>query len=668
MSLKYIGFFTLVLAFSCSPKTVVVKEDPIDNSPVPLLIVGNEEVYPEEFLHIISKSREFQTKDEKLDPEEFEKNLELFINYKLKVKEAENLGLDKVVEFDREFEIFKEDLIKPFLIKNSIQEGELRKAYNRMQEVVKASHILLQFPNNASTEDSIAVFRMAEKLKKDAENGADFNDLALEYSDDPSAKENKGSLGYFTSLQMVYQFEDAAFSLSPGQISDPVLSDFGYHIIKLEDKKPNPGEIRVSHILVRSQTGDPVSEERSLRKIGDIYTELQKPETTWEEVCSMYSEDMATKDSGGDLPWFSIGAVVPDFERVAFSLQDEGEISPPVKSPYGFHIIRLNEKKPLASYEDMEPAIKSKILRDSRSTLIQSQVISIQKSRFGFRENGKTIQTLANIFDRGSRTEAFKTVSEQNLQDSVMFVVGGQTKSVTDFVDFLQSENRNFRSPEKGNFENLYEKFLQNSLNEAEEAYLLANNEDYRLLIQEYRDGILLFSLMNEHVWQKAIEDSLGQLKYYEENNSRYQWKERINALIVKVGQEEVIPSVRRFLADKKYQPNLEDRLENTFLADNPLAFAIEDGLYELENHPVVKKANFSKTVQEINHDGRVHFLVLGTRVPASPKKFEETRGKVIQDYQEFLEKNMISRLKEKYLIQINEEQKQKVYERVVNP
>ncbi len=668
MSNKHLCFLTLVLAFSCSPKTTIVKEDQSDSNPIPLLTVGNEEVFADEFIHILSKSRQFQSEKEKISLEEFEKSLELFISYKLKVKEAENLGLDEIDEFDREFEMFKEDLTRPFLIKNSLQEGELRKAYNRMQEVVKASHILLQFPNNAGREDSVAVFRMAEKLKKDAEEGGDFNGMAVEYSDDPSATENNGSLGYFTALQMVHQFEDAAFSLNPGQISGPILTNFGYHIIKLEDRKPNPGEIKVSHILVRTQPGDPVAEERSLRKIGDIYNELQKSESTWEEVCNMYSEDIGTKNSGGELPWFGVGAVIPEFERVAYSLQDVGEISPPVKTPYGFHIIRLNDKRSIASYEEMEPAIKSKILRDSRSTLIQSQVIAMQKSKFGFKENAIMVDKFKSILTQNTRNEIPAVLVEKDLQDSVLFYVSSQPIIIQDFLDFLAAEKMNVRSAEKENTADLYDKYLEVRLNEAEEADLLANNEEYRLLIKEYRDGILLFSLMNEHVWQKAIEDSLGQIRFFEENNLRYQWKDRVKALIVKMGQEEAIPGVRRFLSDKKYQFNLEDRLENTFLADNPLAFTVEDGLFELESHPVLKNTSLSKPVQETNYEGKVHFLVLGEKVPAGPKKFEETRGKVIQDYQEYLEKSMVTNLKEKYFVKINEDEKQKVYSIVVNP
>lgn len=667
MSVKHLYLIVVVFVFSCSPKALVPKETLQENTPKPLLIIGNEEVYTEEFLHILSKSREFQTKDEKLSPEEFEKNLDLFIKFKLKVKEAENLGLDKVEEFDREFEMFKEDLIKPFLIKNSLQEGELMKAYNRMQEVVKASHILLQFPNNANREDSIAVFRMAEKLKKEAEEGANFNELAYEFSDDPSAKENKGSLGYFTALQMVYQFEDAAFSLNPGEISSPVLTNFGYHLIKLEDRKPNPGEIKVSHILVRTQAGDPVSEERSLRKIGDIYSELQKPESIWEEVCQAYSEDLGTKNTGGNLPWFGVGAVLPEFERVAFALTEEGEISPPIKTLYGFHIIRLEEKKPLAPYEEMESAIKSKILRDSRSSLIKSQVLAMQKSKFGFIENELLTEELQKIYSESQKNDVPEAIYQKQLVDSTLFTIDTKPKTVEDFIDFTKSDRQNVSITAEGFFKSWFDKFIEVSLNEAEEADLLANNDEYRLLIQEYRDGILLFSLMNEKVWQKALEDSTGQQIFFAGNTERYQWKERANTLIVKMNKEGMIAAVRKFLSDKKLLPNLQDRLENTFLDKDPLAFTMEEGVYELEVHPILKKADTTKTFQELKIDGNVVFLLIGEKIPVGLKKFEETRGKVIQDYQEHLEKDLVNILKQNYIVKINEDEKQKVFDTVVN-
>lgn len=662
---KYIWFSILAFGFSCSPKTIV-KEVAQDQVAVPLMTIGNEEIFSDEFLYSLSKNRQFQEKEDKISPQEFEENLELFINYKLKVEEAKNLGLDTLEEFRREFEVFKEDLIQPFLIKNSLQQGELMKAFNRMKEVVKASHILLQFPNNAGREDTIAVFRMAQKLKAEAEGGADFNELALEYSDDPSAKDNKGSLGYFTALQMVHQFEDAAYALGVGEISDPILTNFGYHILKVEDRKPNPGEIKVSHILVRTLSGDPVSEERALRKIGEIYSELQKSESVWEEVCRLYSEDLGSKNSGGSLPWISLGTVIPEFERVAFALNEEGEISTPVKTPYGFHIIRLEETRPIPSYEEMEPVIKSRILRDSRSGLIQSQVTAIQKSRYSFVENETLMNEVQAIINQQSENSIKETIERKNLQDSVLFSIENNQKTIGEYLKFLEEEKGNVRIGSRNSLSSSLDSFIESSLNRAEERDLMANNQEYRLLLQEYRDGILLFSLMNEKVWQKALLDSIGQIKFYEENKENYQWKERVKTLIVIMGKEESSSSVRRFLSDKKYRSDLSDRLENTFLLNNPLAFTMEEGLFEREKHPILSKIDPNKESQEIKWEGKTTFIILGEKIPSEIKKFSETRGKVIQDYQQYLERELIATLKNNYIIRINEDEKNKLYSLVV--
>jgi len=659
-------YLLLILAFSCSPKSTVTQVEIQEDIPSPLLSIGNSGVYGDEFLHMLSKNREFKSSESKISEEEFQENLELFINYKLKVKEAETLGLDKTEEFEREFEVFKDDLTQPFLIKNSLQEGELMKAYNRMKEVVKASHILLQFPPNASQADTISVLRMALKLKEEAENGADFNELAFQHSDDPSAKDNKGNLGYFTALQMVSSFEDAAYSMQVGQISDPILTNFGYHIIRLEDLQPNPGEVKVSHILVRYQGNDPVSEERILRKVSEIYTELQKPESSWEEICKLYSEDSGTKNTGGSLPWISLGSVIPEFERAAFSLQEEGEISPPIKTPFGYHIIRLEGKKPLASYEEMESSIKSRILRDSRSTLIQSQVVAIQKSKYGFVENEILVDSINSLFASTSRQELSKTIEAKNLLDSVLFSINKKPKTVNGLLNFIAEDRQVVRANAQNYFKTWYDKYVEVNLQEAEINDLMTNNEEYRLMIQEYRDGILLFSLMNDQVWQKAIEDSLGQVSFYQENVAKYQWNERVQALILTMAKEESIPSVRKFLADKKYQPNLVDRLENTFLINNPLAFTVSEGIFEWQQHPILKNADLSKNFQELRLENKTYMVVLGEKVMPGPKKFDETRGKVIQDYQEFLDKKLISTLKEKYAVQINEAEKQKLFDLAV--
>src|SRR5690606_7454355 len=550
-------------------------------------------------------------KSQSITEEDFEQNFELFLNFKLKVKEAERQGLDQSEEFYNEFNIIKEDLKKPYLLENSIQEGELRKAYSRMQEAIKASHILIQFPPNAGHEDSIAVLQMANNLKKRAENGEDFNQLALEHSDDPSAQSNRGDLGYFTALQMVYPFEDAAYGLQIGEISNPVATNFGYHIIKLLDRRPNPGQIRVSHLLIRIDPSNPVSEDRAKRRIADIYAELQRGEQTWEELVKRYSEDEGTKNTGGLLPWFGVGSIVPEFEEIAFSLTDPQEISPPVRTTFGFHLIRLEDTKPIAPYEEMEPLLKSKILRDSRSQLIRSQVLAMQKAKFGFKENEALVDTLQRIFD-SNFTAGVEQVGDQlsglGLLDSVLITVQDEPGAVRSCVEFMEAGKVIVRTAPDNHVDPWYNKFQELVLDEVEESDLMNNNTEYRMLVKEYREGILLFSLMNELVWQKALMDSVGQLEYYNSHLDRYQWSERVPGLIVKMEDDSQLAKVRRFLADKGYQKNLKPRLEDQFLNDYPSLFTLEEDIYVIGKHPIVEKIDIEKKSNEVVHEiGRAH-------------------------------------------------------------
>ena len=669
MKITYLCFLAVGLIVSCSPHSKMSQDTSLQDEDTYLLRIGNEHVLAEEFLHMLSKNRDFDEEEQKLSPEEFEENFNLFINYKLKVQEAEALGMHESEEFRREFDTFKEDLKKPYLLENSLQEGELRKAYSRMQEVVHAKHILLRFPPRASKEDSISVFRMAQNIKEKAVKGARFEELALEYSQDPSVKTNKGDLGYFTSLQMVYPFEDAVYNLQIGEISEPVLTSFGYHIIKLEDRKPNPGQIKVSHILVRTDPSDPISEDRARRKITDIYTELQKESTSWEEVCSAYSEDESTKNSGGELPWFGVGSFIKEFENTAFSLKEIGEISSPVKSPYGYHVIRLEKTKPLASYEEMEESLKSKILRDSRSQLIQSQVLAIQKSKYNFKENSLIIQKVEEILNNQPKDlpNSKKAIEEKSLMDSTLFEISGNPKTVIDFLAFIEKDEAVVKTKNQDFFRPWLDEYIRASLNDAEENDLKANNEEFRLLIKEYRDGILLFNLMNEMVWQKALLDSSGQQEYYEKHRDHYKWEPRTEALIVKLNNSKLVPRAEAFLKDRTYQGDLKSEIERLFEDQSPIAYQVYQGVFEYKQHAILKNLpTMDKNFQKITVDGKSHFILLGKKYPAGPKAFTETKGKVIQDYQESLDKDLISLLKKNYIIQVNEDEKNRIAHIVV--
>lgn len=626
-----------------------------------LLTVGGKPVDKDELVYLISKGKNTGNQVSGVSREEFEENLDLFINYKLKVREAEAKGLDKTEEFSIEFNSFKETLIHPYLIKNSLEEGELRKTYSRMQEVVRASHILFQFPPSASTEDSLIVLRMALKVKGEIENGGNINELAVQYSDDPSAKTNKGDLGYFTSLQMVQPFEEAAYTLQPGQVSEPVLTNFGYHIIKVQDRQPNPGQVRVSHILVRFDAADPTQEENARRKISDIYAEIQKENTIWEDIVKTYSEDPATSERGGMLPWFGVGNMVPEFEMGAFSLTEIGEVSPPLKTQFGYHILRLEEKKPIASFEEMEESIRSRILRDSRSGMIQSQVVAIQKARYGYEENDVSVNKLAQTLNPVAKSGFAAALSSQGLDQTPLFTLQGKTYLATDLVKYMEADEISPKA-KGGTFDIWFDRFVAKTLAQTEERDLEANNKEYQMLLNEYRDGILLFSLMNQEVWEKGITDSVGQVEYFRKNMDRYQWKNRVEAFVVKVLDSSQLDKARRTFQGNGYNPTLIQSFEADYKANSTLAYQTESGIFEYADHPVLSKIDPQLPYQEIEVDGSKYLIVIGQKLSAGPRKFEESRGLVIRDYQTYLDTTLIESLKRKYPIQINPQVKEETF------
>jgi peptidyl-prolyl cis-trans isomerase SurA len=631
-----------------------------------LVVVGTISIDKEEFLQLMSKERESESPANSLTRKEFEENFESFLTYKLKVIEAESIKLDQLEEFNLEFSSIKESLIAPYLIKNSIEEGEVKKVYARLQEIVRAKHILFQFPPNPKKEDSIAVLQLALKVKTELENGADFSALASNYSDDPSAKVNKGDLGYFTGLQMVQQFEEAAYTLPVGSISDPILTDFGYHIIQVSGRQANPGEVQVSHILVRFELENPSQEENARRKISDIYAEIQKESTIWEEIVQTYSEDPASKSAGGLLPWFGVGTMIPEFEVAGFSLTEIGEVSPPIKTAYGYHILRLEGKRGLEPYEEVEQSIRSKILRNSKTGMIQSQVVAIQKSRYGFQENELGISTVAGAVTATDILSFGAAIQEKKLGNTELFKVNTSSYTVGDLVNFMQTKEMTPKGI--GTFFELWlDKFTEATLAKTEEVDLEKNNKAYQMLLKEYRDGILLFSLTNQEVWQKGLNDSLGQQAFFEKNNQKYQWKGRVQAYLTKVNDASKLENARKYLQNKGFDTDSFAAFEADYRSNYPDAYATESGTFEYEAHPILSKVDLNTPYQELVIEGTTYVLVVGKVYPPGPRKFEEARGLIIRDYQEFLDQALTKRLKEKYPIQINAGVKEKTFEALTN-
>jgi peptidyl-prolyl cis-trans isomerase SurA len=329
-----------------------------------LLTIDNQQVTSKEFMTVYQKNNvDIQTAEKK----SIEEYLELYINFKLKVIEAESLGLDTVQSFRKELDGYVNQLTEPYLVDRDYEEALIREAYDRLQEEVNVSHIMIRVRNGATPEDTLKAWNTINNLYDSAIVAPSFEELALETSEDPSVKDNNGNLGYFTAFRMVYPFENAAYQTNPGNISRPFRTTFGYHIVKVYDVRPARGELRTAHIMLISNDQSTEAEKKEAeRKIQEIYSEL-KQGANFTEMARVYSEDRGSSRKGGELPWFSTGRMVPEFEEAAFSIEKDGDISEPVKTQFGWHIIKRLEYRKMGSYEEEYKSLKSKVEKDKRS-------------------------------------------------------------------------------------------------------------------------------------------------------------------------------------------------------------------------------------------------------------------------------------------------------------
>ncbi len=471
--------------------------------------------------------------------------LDLYTNFRLKVLAAEKKGLDTTQAFQRELDGYRQQLAQPYLTEKSVTDQLVREAYDRMGQEVNASHILIRVAPDATPKDTLAAYQKAVKIRQDLVGGADFGALASETSEDPSAKQNAGKLGYFTAMQMVYPFESAAYKTPVGQISQPVRTRFGYHIIKVNEKRPAQGEIKVAHLMVRATPGAAKADSlTAVKKINELYARLKKGED-WNKLVAQFSEDAGSAANGGELPPFGTGRMIPSFEEVAFKMQKPGDISAPVQTPYGWHIIKLIEKQPLAPFAEMEPALKGKVAKDSRSELNRAaflkrirqedQFVEIPAAKAYVLAKADTALVAGRYKYVAPVTGAKTSKATKGLTDNAtLFTIKGKAYPVKDFLAFAQ-QNQHARPGAEPQFamQQLYDQYVDQSLTDYERNTLDTKYVDYRMLVKEYRDGILLFQLMDEKVWSKAIEDTLGLKKYFADNHSKYQWDQRVQATVV---------------------------------------------------------------------------------------------------------------------------------------
>lgn len=620
--------------------------------PVVLFELNQRKVPADEFIYLYNKNH--PSKSDEYTVADINEYLDLFIKFKLKVEEARYRGMDTTAAFLSEYHTYRNELLKPYLPDNRIMDSLVIQAYDRLKEEVRASHLLIGLKPDATPEDTAAAFNKISELKARAMNGEDFGHLATTFSEDPSAKSNKGDLGFFTALQMVYPFENAAYGAKVGDLVGPVRTQFGYHLIKVTDRQPARGEVEVSHIMLRTSAD---SEAQAVRdKAFDIHQQLMAG-ASWEELCRENSDDGNSRERGGRLPAFGVGAMagVPEFERVAFSLRP-GDISDPFRTAYGWHILRVEKKIPLPSFEDSRSSLKNRIAGDQRFE--ESRHVWIRKLQEdnGFTTNAAVWERVLGRADSVIVSNAWQPGALGDLNGEKLFTVRGEVFTTGDFGAYAATQRIHGGTTSRETMSKLFDHFVEEKLLEALGNDIMVRDPEFRMLANEYYEGILLFDIMEKEVWNKAAEDTAGLAAYFNRHWSEYIAGERARATIYSSPDSIAISKLKELAAD--------DDEAAMLYADNQ-RIRSDKGVFERNDREIFGRVPWSEGVHSAENKGMYYLAWIEQILPPGKKSLEEARASVIADYQQELENSWVRQLREKYRVKINEKAKQYVLDQL---
>lgn len=628
--------------------TVTAQQDPV------LLEIDGKPVTKSEFLQIYLKNNNNPQYDQK----SLDDYIALFKKFKLKVAEAEALGYDTIPKLKRELEGYQKQLALPYLTDTDMNKQLVKEAYEHMQTEVRASHILIRLDPMASPEDTLKAYNKIMALKARIDKGEDFTYVAKAKggSEDPSAATNGGDLGYFTAFQMVYPFEDMAYKTEIGQVSKPFRTRFGYHILKVTDKRPARGTIKTAHLMIAANrnTATPEAIESARAMADELYEKIKNGEN-FETLVSQYSDDPSSSGNGGVLPVFGSGSttrMVTEFEEAAFKLEKDGDISAPVQTDYGFHIIKRLEQTPLKPFNEVQKELEGRVNRDERSKLTQSSFVQKLKKEYNYKDlSKKTIKWFNENIDssylKGAWNGAGLTANK------TMFQLDGKAYTQQEFKDYLIS---NYRNANRTGLADIAKIQFNNWTNEItlnlEKSKLETKYPEYKALMNEYHDGILLYEVMSDKVWNKAMSDTSGLKAFYESNKTKYMWGARIDGTIYE--------TVSADNAQKIYELTLKglssDSINKIINKGTELNMKAKSGKFETDKTASIAGQNLVVGPNKpYIVDGKNYIVVVNEKIAPSQKELSEAKGIITSDYQNYLEQEWLKELESKHTIKVYE-------------
>ena len=706
---KFVLFAGLIVAGHLAAQDGVA--DPV------VMTVDGKPVSRTEFEAIYKKNN----KDAAVTQQALDEYLDLFINYKLKVREAEVLGMDTVTKFRTELDGYRKQLARPYLIDRELNDQLIKEAYDRSRTEMRASHILVQVGEEATPEDTAAAWKRIMALRERVAKGEDFGTVAKSKggSDDPSAQKNGGDLGWFSALQMRPPFERSVYPTPVGQLSQPVRTRFGYHIIKVTDTRPARGQVKVAHVMLRASDQDtPERQADTERRIREIHQQVASGSVTFADAALKFSEDESSSTKGGELPMFGTGKMIEEFEDVAFGLKANDEVSAPFKTRYGWHIVKRLDAMPPPAFEQAKADLKSRISRDSRADITRRAFLDKLRANYNYKPDLKAVKAVvplldstifrkgAQVLDTLSRKDVVEglivrkdgrykrelngTIKEGKLvnvrsrkhddltqtpTDTVVvrdvhegwtpdaaraakltkpvFTIDGRSFTQADLLAYLQDKQR--REPGRSfsaYVDERFQQFVDDKLMEYEDGRLEEKYPEFRLLMKEYRDGILLFELTDQKVWSKAVKDSTGLQAYHKAHERDFMWDTRYRGDIYTCANADVAKKARALYKKGKRGADLQAELTKTSALD----LEHVNGTWTADEKPYLKGIVNIGLSENFNVDGRVVMVDLQEVIPATPKTMDEARGLITAAYQDQLEKDWITELRGKYEVRVNKD------------
>lgn len=644
-------FFTILLLFISS---IAVAQELEDKT---LLTIDGNSYDAGTFMRVYLKNLDIVQDDSQKDIDNY---LDLYIDYRLKLMQAYEMGLDNNESYKKELNNYRQSLAQAYLTDTEVTESLVREAYDRKKREVNASHILVKVGPGDTPEDTLKAWNKINSIKNELDQGADFSQLARSKSEGPSAG-NEGKLGWFSVFRMVYPFENAAFNTAVGKHSEIFRTDFGYHIVKVFEDRPARGEVTVSHIMTFDARD--ADEKTAEKRINEVYKQLQET-GKFEELAREFSDDMNSASRGGKLDRFGTGGLnATAFEDIAFGLKEKGEYSAPFKSKFGWHIVKLIENHPVGSYEELAPSLKEKIRKSPRARKITDSFNKGLREKYNVQRSDQVLVALNEVITDSILNNSWQYDPTLKIAGLKMFSINDKDFTYDDFFKDVMSRQKkdfaNYTSKEE-KVKKFYHQFIDKSIAAYYDKNLENENKDFAFIYDEYKEGLLLFDLLETKIWNKAKEDSLGQQEYYDSHKEKYQWKRRLDIILTQNTTDDVAQKVQQLLVNGASS----DEIKKQFNIDGRTKVMISNGVVEETYNRLPDNFEVKEGVSSIYYDEKTGFykvILVNEILEPTQKTLDEARGAVINDYQQQLEKDWMSSLRNDRAINVNKKTFKKV-------